>query len=324
MTAAARILIVVNKFWECDPVCGVLTGRALKDSAKVSVPWPVVLTYPSCGPVQGRPFRPRMVFAVGPFQIELWCISDLLSVFPDTSEYQSSSECKMEVLPDMFRTGSPLPVALTVAVGTASAGPFCPPWQGEEQVNVNGSVIVGSRVYIHDPYQGEEPNPHSRWSCTYFDTLMSSGGAVAPLIEALAAADPARAFLVTPTNPAPAGPRLYANPDYVALADVNVTDHTLFAEMDRRVGEAFRAGCPGNSGGVSLETTHGLIYAAARDHLGGDPPFLFVSGIVNRYLLFGKDVAGNAYPQNFTGAHNAGVVAARLIATLAENPAVLG
>jgi hypothetical protein len=62
---------------------------------------------------------------------------------------------------------------------------------------------------------------------------------------------------------------------------------------------------------VSLETTHGLIRAQA-----GACPFLFVSGIVNRFQRFGTDVAPRADAQNTVGAHNAGVVVSWMLSSL--------
>lgn len=74
-----------------------------------------------------------------------------------------------------------------------------------------------------------------------------------------------------------------------------------------------------NNNGVSLETTHGLIYATAYEYFcKTPPPFLFVSGITDRYTMFNIDVNQRVNAQNQSCAHNAGVVVAQLIANVAK------
>lgn len=313
MTRRTRCVVVVNKSWECDPVCWVLTNRYLADTCGIVVPWPVLQTYPSCGPVppQFGPVRPRMVWSSRETTVELWCLSDLLSVFPATPDFQSSSERKMQVLGDIFAYGTD-PVELVVAVGTASSGPDVPTLDGKGQENVNGSVVVGGSVFLHDGHPADNPNPASQWRWRSFDEVLRStapSSLFAHLTGSVAVLD---AFLCPPTNAATNGPRVYASRDHVAIGDINVTDYAEYAAKDREAGEAYKA--RGGSCGVSLETTHGLIYATARDAFHDrEPPFLFVSGIVDRYTMFRTDVV-MPYAQNVAGAHNAGVVVAQLIA----------
>ncbi|HBF33187.1 TPA: hypothetical protein DDW35_01360 [Candidatus Sumerlaeota bacterium] len=310
MSVQSRILIVVNKYWECDPVCWVLTNKYLNDCCKVSLPWPTLVNYPYYGPVP-QPSTPRLIYtsADGTTQVEVWCISDLLSVYPNTSAYQSSSECKINVLPQIF-TYSNLPVNLVVAVGTASSGPFYPPYK---QDNINGSVIVGSKVFMHDGHPASDPNPNSAWRCTYFDQLMNSTVATS-VWQGLGNSVLETALLCPPTYPATNGQHIYTDGNYVAIGDINVTDYTEYPTKDKAAGQAFVTNNPGNTDGVSLETTHGLIYATARDAFKGDPPFLFVSGVVDRFTMFNIDVNSKVYAQNVTGAHNAGVVVAQIVA----------
>lgn len=81
----------------------------------------------------------------------------------------------------------------------------------------------------------------------------------------------------------------------VALGTINVTNAADYATKDPETVEAFSAlgiaAVP-----VSLETTHGLIRNAANDC-----PFLFVSGIVNRFQQYGVDVVPRADAQNTAG-----------------------
>jgi hypothetical protein len=314
MPTKTRLVIVVNKSWECDPVCWVLTNSYLADTCNIVVPWPVLQTYPSRGPVPPLhvPVRPRLVWNAQNLTIEVWCISDLLSRFPPTSAYQSSSQCKMDVLEEIFAYSYD-PVELVVAVGTASSGPDIPSMNGTPQTNINGSVVVGSHVFLHDGHPASDPNPDSQWRWPWFDMVMPSSAPTGTFVGLAAGSDAVTgAFLCPPTHPADNGPRLYVDPDFVAIGDINVTDYSQYAEKDEEAGTAYEK--TGGGCGVSLETTHGLIYAAARDASNQkDPLFLFVSGVVDRYTKFSEDVK-MPYAQNVAGAHNAGVVVAQLIA----------
>lgn len=314
MSTQSRALIVVNKYWECDPVCWVLTNRYLNDNCGIKLSWPELVTYPSYGPVPTQPPTPRLIYAAGNVQVEVWCISDLLSKYPNQPEFQSSSQCKMDVLSEVF-SYSPLPVNLVTAVGTASSGPFSPPYQTYPD-NINGSVIVGSKVFMHDGHPAGDPNPASQWRCSYFDQLMNSSLDSTSIISKLGGAGLETALLCPPTNPATNGQHIYVNGDYVSIGDVNVTDYTEYAVKDEEAGQSFISNCPGNPNGVSVETTHGLIYATARNYFRCDPPFMFVSGVVDRFTLFSVDVSPKVYAQNVTGAHNAGVVVAQLVSNL--------
>jgi hypothetical protein len=271
--------------------------------------------YPSYGPAPTQPPTPRLIFGTDSAQVEVWCISDLLSKFPNTAAYQSSSERKMDVLGQVFDY-SPLPIGMVVAAGTASSGPFCPPYNNQAQCNINGSIVIGSQVFLHDGHPDGDRNSDSRWNRDCFDKLMKSSLSSAAIVEHTRLGNLEPALLCPPTNPAPNGQHIYIDANYVAIADINVTDYREYATKDKEAGASFVANCPGNPNGVSLETTHGLIYVAARDALKNDPPFFFISGVVDRFTMYDIDVTPRKYAQNVTGAHNAGVVVAQLVANL--------
>lgn len=317
MSQKPRVLIIVNKYWECDPVCWVLTNNYINTNGQCNIPlmWPDLLTYPANGPVKGLPTTPRMIYDAENTSIEVWCISDLLSRFPNTPEYQSSSQIKMEVMGEIF-TYSSAPVSLVVAVGTASSGPFYPMYQSLSQNNINGSVIIGSKVFMHDGHPASDPNPYSEWRCAYFDELMNSSFDISQFIIGSTFTNIETLLLCPPTNPATNGQHLYIDESYVAIGDINVTNYKEYEVKDKAAGDAFITYCPGNTNGVSLETTHGLIYATARDYFNADPPFLFVSGVVDRYTCFNKDVNPKIYAQNVSGAHNAGIAVACILSDI--------
>jgi len=228
----------------------------------------------------------------------------------------------MQVMPDIFSYSSD-PVQMVIAVGTASCGPFCPSFDNKAQDNINGSVIVGSNIFVHDGHPSSDPNPYSQWRWKYMDTLMPSSldtSIFSNLRNSVPYRNLESLLLTPPTNPGPSGIHVYNDIEFIALSDVNVTNYEEYEVKDKATGDAFKQHCPENQCGVSLETTHGLIYAQAMESVshGSPPPFAFISGIVDRYLHFSTDVNPKPYAQNVSGAHNAGVVVACLVESLSR------
>lgn len=322
MVEKKRTLVIVNKYWECDPVCWVLTNKYINDQCSINLNEPQSLrfiTYPSYGPVKpvtADATEPRMIFETDTRIFEIWCISDLLSNSP--ADLQSSSEEKMNLLPIIFNysnNGQVLDVELVVAVGTASSGPSEAINPYFKTDNINGSVVVGSKVFMHN---GWDPTSKSNFQCDCWGEIMESGST--SFIEYLQKVDLTQyeqLLLCPPTNPSPLGQHFYINEEYIALGDVNVTDYTLYTQKDTETGKEFFANYPGNVNGVSLETTHCLIYLSAKDFNNNqNPPFIFVSGVVDRFTMFNTDVNPKVYAQNVSGAHNAGVAVAYIIQQL--------
>jgi hypothetical protein len=227
----------------------------------------------------------------------------------------------MKLLPIIFNyqnTGQKLEVELVIAVGTASSGPSETADQPDFKTdNINGSVVMGSNVFMHN---GWDPDSKSNFQCDCWGEILFSGST--QFIKTLNP-DELNAceqlLLCPPNNPAPLKQRFYVNENYVALGDVNVTDYTKYTVEDKAAGDEFLKNYPGNQNGVSLETTHCLIYLAAKDNnYNQNPPFMFVSGITDRYTMFDQDVNPKVYAQNVTCAHNAGVAVAYIISKLAQ------
>jgi len=316
MAQETRITIIVNKYWECDPVCWVLTNKYINDNGQCNIDLDFndtcqLITYPNYGPVKPQTAaesKPRMVFRANSKLIEIWCISDLLS--NSAPDLQSSSEEKMKLLPIIFNYSN-LTIELVVAVGTASSGPSVPLNPLFKTDNINGSVVIGSNVFMHN---GWDPDSKSNFKCDCWGQILSSGSN--SFIRELQKDNltPYETLLLCPpTNPSPVGQHFYVKESFVALGDVNVTDYTKYAQKDEDTGNEFIAKYFGNIDGCSLETTHCLIYLAAKYHNQNIPaPFIFVSGIVDRYTKFSEDVK-YIYAQNVSGAHNAGVAVAYII-----------
>lgn len=288
---------MVNKWWECDPIVGVLLHR---DARPRNIPrWPTALEHPRPITNPSTPLmpeanpRPRLIFELAKVSVELWCISDLLTHLPDEPRYQSSSQRKVERLGLIFRGEPP---SLVIAVGTAA-------WPGD--VTENGSVVVGTAIFMHDCHPNGN-NPDSRWNDGPFDRVLPSSL-------------PPNTFRKITTFASEVGDRLVASPlnpawkarplvgyEFAGLAAVNVTDYGEYDRTDRATLEKF-ASISILRNAKSIETTHGVIRAQS------EAPFMFVSGITDRVGSFHDEVDPRSYSQNFVAAHNAGIVIAWML-----------
>lgn len=294
-----RIVVVVNKWWECDPVMFALTDDYVRPQG---LSWPEILHYPCRKHTFFK--EPRAVFNMEHTTAEIWCISDLLAQYPDDACNQSSSQKKMIVLPGIF-SYSPQPADLVIAVGTAAFYP--------DSISNNGSVVIGSKAFLHNGHPAGE-NPCSNWQAGPFDkiigsTLTEDDFSVLTDFSIFSPALPGY-FLVEKIDSA-VNLGIYADYDYVACNSINVTDYTEYEQKDLETMNAYMERYPDRNC-RSLETTHGLIKIAA----GSNTPFMFVSGIVDRFGCFDFDVPDPPYPQNTVGAHNAGVVIAYLLVNI--------
>ena len=295
-----RVLVVVNKWWECDPA---LASMVNDNTRPPDSPWPDPLR-----PARPRPELakepnenpiPRAIFPYKNFSAEVWCVSDLLDSF--SIPQQSSSQRKAGLLHKIFDFG-PSP-DLVVAVGTASTP--------DPAVNRNGGVVIGTSVFMNNGKPGGS-NPDSDLNLPSFDQLLESS--IAPeTFRKLATLDNVSVlnrFLAVPLNPS-ALPDISIGFGDVALGTINVSQSSDYATCDPLTITAF-SGLQSKARAVSLETTHGLI------RVQSDSPFVFVSGIVNRYQQFGVDVVPRLDAQNTVGAHNAGVAVSWMLSSLDE------
>jgi hypothetical protein len=240
---------------------------------------------------------PRAVFAYKNFEAEVWCISDLLEHLNPI--LQSSSEQKAKYLPKMFSCG-PAP-DLVIAVGTAEFP--------DAAVSENGNVVIGTKVFMVDGHPNGS-NPLSKWTAGPFEEVVDST-LPRSLFSKLVAFDLATAtnrFLAVPLAPASA-PWLVADYINVALGAVNVTDYSEYGLIDPLTAKKFWSK-PRDAKAASIETTHCII------RIQCESPFLFVSGIVDRFGYFDQDVNPRSHAQNTAAAHNAGVVVSWLLSRM--------
>jgi hypothetical protein len=291
-----RILIVVNKWWECDPVLSALLNA---NALPQGFPWPNSSQPPRPRPQKPPEFdpnpKPRAVFTFEQSAVEVWCISDVLEDLP--KNLQSSSEMKAKRLPLIFEGKKP---DLVIAVGTAGF---------PSDISENGSVTVGTSIFMHDGHPNGS-NPDSKWNGP-FDKLLTSSLTRDQFAQITNLdATVATKFLPVPLNPS-AKARVIASYDSVALDTVNVTQDSEYAALDPQTLAAFKAS-GATATPVSVETTHGIIRAQS------NAPFIFVSAIVNRLGHFVDETAPRFFPQNTAAAINAGVVLGWMLPNIAK------
>jgi hypothetical protein len=297
-----RVLVVVNKWWECDPVLFAMLNNNARPSGS---PWPFPLQPPrqrpdnkNLPPDNPKPV-PRAVFPYANFSAEVWCISDLLEHLD--SSHQSSSEQKAKYLPRIYSYGPP--PDLVFAVGTAEFP--------EPAVSNNGNVVIGTKVFMVNAHPNGS-NPISNWTAGPFEQLIDSSlppALFSALVDTTVDVPTAsNRFMAVPLTPS-AAPWVLADYINVALGAVNVTNYSEYALIDPNTARTFWSKVQ-NAKAASVETTHGII------RVQSDSPFLFVSGIVNRFGYFDQEVNPRSHAQNTAAAHNAGVVVSWLLKRL--------
>lgn len=303
--AGKRILIMANKWWEADPLCGVLIHDKARPSGLTNFRY---LRYPAPRAVRPKPgdprppdpkAEPRMTFECAGATVELWCLEELMN----PAENSSSSLEKARVMSGAISYGAA--PDMVIAFGTAGS---------REGVHTNGSVVIGRRVFIHDPRAGL-PDRKGMWTPPQPDQLIDSAyprESLGKLDEQARYAAEAR-FIpcpVTPANP----PLVLLGNGFASVGVVNITNYDEYVWADRAaedsfqavVGAAFKEAKPVAQIG-SIETTHGIIRSAS------ESPFIFVSGITDTEGLFDYQVTPRVYAQNTVAAHNAGVAIAWLL-----------
>ena len=301
-----RIVVVANKYWEADPLVGVLTSDG--DREYLAVPKPVeprarprgfgaLEIHPVTRPAPQRdvPATPRLRFMLAGAAVEVWCLQDLM----DPTQSSSSSAEKHHVVGRALE-GRAKP-SLVVAVGTAaSPGGAVQP----------GSVLIGDRFLVHD---ADSNNPASplRLAPELVDVILDPPAGEPDLIRGMPptlSQEASRRFVRPPVGGESV---VRCGTELVSVGTLNVTDYSKYKTADPESLSSFetaaqRAGDP-SLVPASVETTHGLIGLAARD---AGAPFVWVSGIANPVGAYDEIVLPREYAQNFAAAHNAGVAVA--------------
>src|SRR6478752_4949127 len=171
-----RVVVVVNKWYECDPFLAALLNANGRPPGS-AVAWVNPLRHPRLRTNTSAPGKepaageacqqPRAVLPVGAGVMEVWCISDLLEDLPDVPAMQSSPRNKAKRMPLIFRGPKP---RLVIAVGTAgfALGRSLP---GAERAA--GHVVIGTSVFMYD-YHPERAGQDDHWDCDGYDKLLTS------------------------------------------------------------------------------------------------------------------------------------------------------
>ena len=291
-----RVMLIANKWWEADPLCWVLFHEKARPSVFSDFKIynsPVQrlfdrLTEPK---PQDPSALPRFTFECMDVNVEVWCLEELMN----PAENPSRTSEKARVLPSAIASG-PAP-DLVVAFGTAGL---------KAEVSMNGCVVVGRRVFIHDPYEAET-NRMGMWTAPTTNTVIDSDLPLSAFRNISSESrHSAEARLLQPPV-APASPLLVlTGNNFVSLGAINVTNLDDYAWVPQSTIEAFNKHCARSGEIGSIESTHGVIRVVS------NAPFLYVSGISDSGG-FSIQVTPRVYAQNTVAAHNAAIALAWLL-----------
>ena len=295
-----RVMLVANKWWEADPLCWVL----FHDKARPGVFRDYkILNYPSqrvpYQPTEPRPRDPdaipRFTFKCMHAVVEVWCLEELMN----PAENLLSAAENARVLPAAVAWGTP--PDLVIAFGTAGSRPG---------VQINGCVVVGRRVYIHDAYKAEVDRT-KMWTPPKEDRVIESDFPVSVLQGISSESKHSAEARFIPPPIAPANPLLLmVGNGFISIGHVNCTNYDDYAWSPQCAIESFNDNASGSGEIGSVESTHGLI------RLISEAPFLYVSGIVDPVGLFNIQVTPRVYAQNTVASHNAAIAIAWLLPDL--------
>lgn len=297
-----RVVIIVNKNWETEPILGTLLNYKIRPK---ELPNPTRLNYPwTFSPGTGEPRAIWDNFQNVTF--ELWCVQDIMN----SQWHPSSSQGKNIELPRIINYRSEKP-DLVIACGTSGFG--------SETENNNGSVVIGTNIFIHNFHPNGE-NPKSVWDDpAKFEKLIVSkiDNSFFALLDYFTVKAMEERLLKPYLNPSD-HIQIIASRDFLGLSTVNITDYKDYKTSDQ-IGMKAIADAGINLKIGSVETTHGVI------RLQTDAPFVFMSGITDRAGHFDDDVNGFDFKgnvktesQNFSSSFNIGVCLAWLIPKLAK------
>lgn len=292
-----RVVLIANKWWEADPLCWVLFHDKARPNGFFDFE---VQNYPTQRaprqPNEPRPQdpvpTPRFTFKCMDATVEVWCLEELMN----PAENLSSALEKARVLPAAIEYG-PTP-NLVIAFGTAGSRPG---------IHINGCVVVGRRVYIHDAFEAKVDRI-GMWTPLKADMVVESGlpvGAIQGISSESKHAAEAR-FLSPPV--APANPlRMMVGNGFISVGHVNTINYDDYAWSPVHAVDSFNDNASKSGEVGCIESTHGII------RLISDAPFLYVSGIAAHVGMFNFHVTPRVYAQNTVAAHNAGIATAWLL-----------
>lgn len=292
-----RLMVIVNKNWETEPVLSALTNPKLRPAG---LPFPTLVNTPKDG--DNKMTAPRAKFYLSDqegryVEAAVWCIEDLMSAQANSS----SSEEKYRVLPPLIKEYNP---DLVISVSTANY----PIPESNPGCSTNGCVFIGGTFFLHDGHPG---NPESNLQSEYVGKLLrpNVNPAVFGLVRPETFATTQQKFVTPPNAPATGGFVCKAAPNYSAVSSINVTDYTEYTRVDEEALRHFEQVAPPEYQLQSIETTHGVV------KISTDKPILFVSPVTDRLGHFDDDVTDT---QNYVCAFNGGLALGQLLCELTK------
>lgn len=284
-----RILIIVNKNWECEPFLW-----AFKTYCKAE-PFVDLSVRTSDNYMASC----RAEFHLDNYDVIVRCIQDLMD---DPSKNKSNSEEKYRVLPGYIAADKP---DLVLSVSTAESTPDAQ----SETGSINGCVVVGGQYFMHDAGHLEQ-NPQSHLKVPPQGTVYSYNER---LFEIFGSFDKAvYDNFKKPINYCAEKLCVYASPLYGCVGVVNVENYAIYERADPEAYSAYSYD-RGKYPPMSIETTHGIV----RMSTPKDISVIFISPITDRFRHF-KDDVDEEQKQNHICAYNAGVAAAAFVNKLDE------
>lgn len=290
-----RIAIIVNKRREVEGFLaglkesGLLSNLEIKDQHTPPAP---------CY----RMSEWRMNASLEQIDFTIRCIEDIMppadSRVPETSG--SHSQQKAMLLPGYLRDNN---ADLVISVSTAESTPSIQP-DGTSQ---NGSVVLGGGFFTFDAHKFDPTSP-SRLAPPPFAENNVDERIYQLLAAPVLREEAVGRFQIPPHTPAKPM-RILCDPNYIAVAAINVVNYQAYEKADPAAYEA----CVWEHGAkdsATIETTHGIVRMSA-----GDTPTLFVSPITDRYTKFNEDVDPQG-KQNTAASYNAGVTVALFLREL--------
>lgn len=283
-----RILIVVNKSWECEPFLEAFKTYCNKEPF-------VEAALPEKDRDSGYMASCRAEFHLDNYDVIVRCIQYLMD---DPLKGKSNSEEKYRVLPGYIAADMP---DLVLSVSTAESTPDI---QNTAGGSINGCVVVGGQYFMYDAgYLDSKTQSHLTFPTQY--NLCSYDESLFKIFESM----DEKVFdnFKKPIHHCAEKLRVLASPSFGCVGVVNVENYTVYKQADPTAYEAYpfdKAKYPP----VSIETTHGIV----RMSTPKDISVIFISPITDRYKCFDEDV-DKEHKQNYACSYNSGVAAAAFI-----------
>jgi hypothetical protein len=302
--AEGLVLVFTNRQWEAEAFVAATLDKDLLPSS-IDPKKVVDLGAPD---LKDGATRPRLRLRIQGFDVEVWCLEDLTRSDPDL-DVDHLSQAKWRLMRTAFAEGTSKKLRKPDLVLGCCSGAV--PAGGA----TNGSVVIGDRLFIHDPgaAHSSKADPWAEELDRVFASPSLDGlwDAVAKVREA--AEKKLRAPPVTSGKP-----KLRSGERYVSVGTINVPHSADYDWADPQTIQAFDKKKADDAKLASIDTVQGLMALRVRD-LSPATPFVFVSGVLNHVGKFDEEViAKDPHEQCAVTMKNAAVATLSVLPELIE------